>query len=226
MTAFACNQRDEVRDLHDVAGALCASQSVKQQTFVTAPIMVPSVICLNDQGGQRMDVHDDMTGTLRARMDGHPPLVLVAQDELDDKTYCISGNIIGREDENGGNGCGFQPNISYTLTATDKHAVLANGKRVTGTLMANCATKMWLGNQEAFSGDSSILQNKLIRRLVPLECEKLMGYPDYWTDIPGASDSARYKALGNSVAIPCVEFVLRGIAYFLLKNGDESGYAK
>ena len=48
----------------------------------------------------------------------------------------------------------------------------------------------------------------LIRRLTPLECERLQGFPDGWTDIPGASDSARYKALGNSVAIPCVEFVM------------------
>ena len=39
----------------------------------------------------------------------------------------------------------------------------------------------------------------LIRRLTPLECERLQGFPDGWTDIPGASDSARYKALGNSV---------------------------
>ena len=39
----------------------------------------------------------------------------------------------------------------------------------------------------------------LIRRLTPLECERLQGFPDDWTDIPGASDSARYKALGNSV---------------------------
>ena len=39
----------------------------------------------------------------------------------------------------------------------------------------------------------------LIRRLTPLECERLQGYPDGWTDVPGASDSARYKALGNSV---------------------------
>ena len=39
----------------------------------------------------------------------------------------------------------------------------------------------------------------LIRRLMPLECERLQGFPDGWTDIPGASDSARYKALGNSV---------------------------
>ena len=52
----------------------------------------------------------------------------------------------------------------------------------------------------------------LIRRLTPLECERLQGFPDGWTDIPGASDSARYKALGNSVAIPCVEFVMRRIA--------------
>ena len=49
----------------------------------------------------------------------------------------------------------------------------------------------------------------LIRRLTPLECERLQGFPDGWTDIPGASDSARYKALGNSVAIPCVDFVMR-----------------
>ena len=55
-------------------------------------------------------------------------------------------------------------------------------------------------------------QRQLIRRLTPLECERLQGFPDGWTDIPGASDSARYKALGNSVAIPCVTFVLRGIA--------------
>ena len=39
----------------------------------------------------------------------------------------------------------------------------------------------------------------LIRRLTPLECERLQGFPDGWTDIPGASDSARYTALGNSV---------------------------
>ena len=56
----------------------------------------------------------------------------------------------------------------------------------------------------------------LIRRLTPLECERLQGFPDGWTDIPGASDSARYKALGNSVAIPCVEFIMSRIATALL----------
>ena len=65
--------------------------------------------------------------------------------------------------------------------------------------------------------DDSIPENEtlvlLIRRLTPLECERLQGFPDGWTDIESASDSARYKALGNSVAIPCVDYVLQGIAW-------------
>ncbi|MCL1994859.1 MAG: DNA cytosine methyltransferase [Defluviitaleaceae bacterium] len=56
----------------------------------------------------------------------------------------------------------------------------------------------------------------IVRRLTPLECERLQGFPDNWTKY-GAnsekeiSDTQRYKALGNSVAIPCVRFVLKGI---------------
>ena len=52
---------------------------------------------------------------------------------------------------------------------------------------------------------------QLIRRLTPLECERLQGFPDGWTNIPGAADSARYRALGNSVAIPCVEFIMKSL---------------
>ena len=48
-----------------------------------------------------------------------------------------------------------------------------------------------------------------VRRLTPLECERLQGFPDGWTD--GLSDTARYKALGNSVAIPCVEYIMEGL---------------
>ena len=61
-----------------------------------------------------------------------------------------------------------------------------------------------------------------VRRLTPLECERLQGYADGWTDIGDwidskgkkhkASDSVRYKALGNSIAVPCWRFILRGIS--------------
>lgn len=50
--------------------------------------------------------------------------------------------------------------------------------------------------------ESENFPRQLVRRLTPLECERLQGFPDNWTNIEGASDSPRYKALGNSVAIP------------------------
>jgi DNA (cytosine-5)-methyltransferase 1 len=46
-----------------------------------------------------------------------------------------------------------------------------------------------------------------VRRLTPLECERLQGFPDLWT--AGQSDAARYRQLGNSVAVPCIEWVTR-----------------
>lgn len=61
---------------------------------------------------------------------------------------------------------------------------------------------------------------QLIRRLTPLECERLQGFPDGWTNIPGASDSARYRALGNSVAIPCVEFIMKSLQAVAAMEAD------
>ena len=46
-----------------------------------------------------------------------------------------------------------------------------------------------------------------VRRLTELECERLQGYPDHWT--AGQSGAARYRQLGNSVAVPCVEWIAR-----------------
>lgn len=53
----------------------------------------------------------------------------------------------------------------------------------------------------------------IVRRLTPLECEILQGFPDDWTSTE--SDSARYKALGNSVALPCVDYIMSGIREIL-----------
>lgn len=110
--------------------------------------------------------------------------------------------------------------ISYTLTGFDRHAVFRRQRvdafttdEIAGTQSARQskdATDLILHTCELM-GDRD-LPILLIRRLTPLECERLQGFPDGWTDIPGASDSARYKALGNSVAIPCVDFVMKCMA--------------
>lgn len=267
--AFAQNQRDEVRDLHNIAGALGAQPGMKQQTFIAsfsagagatagtigyaeevAPTLkgspsgncMPSVMCLHDQGGQRMDVCENMTGTLRANEKGHQPLVYenhsidarvresseisptvtarygtgggnmpLVQEDSD--VYCIVGNIIDRQPENGGNGCGYQQDLAYTLTALDRHAVYAR-QRVDEFKNDNIASTQ--SARQAKDATDLVVESdrqyaQLIRRLTPLECERLQGFPDGWTNIPGASDSARYRALGNSVAIPCVEFIMKSL---------------
>lgn len=61
------------------------------------------------------------------------------------------------------------------------------------------------------SHNLQIMQGMTVRRLTPLECERLQGFPDGWTDVPykgkPASDSARYKALGNSMAVPVMRWI-------------------
>lgn len=165
--------------------------------------------------------------------------------------YCIVGNVIDRQPENGGNGCGYQEGISYTLTAMDRHAVFSRQRvdvfqenevistesarqhkdatdlviqpyqETVGTLVRS--DHKGISNQYVSDDKCIVEDTNLIRRLTPLECERLQGYPDGWTSIQSASDSARYKALGNSVAIPCVEFVMRGIALVLWEERRRQG---
>jgi len=64
-------------------------------------------------------------------------------------------------------------------------------------------------------GSETLVVNYRVRRLTPTECLRLQGFPDNWLDIEGASDSGKYKATGNSVAIPCVEFIFSQIVKVL-----------
>jgi DNA (cytosine-5)-methyltransferase 1 len=123
-----------------------------------------------------------------------------------------------------------------------------SGKQKFGTLMANCGTKLWLGNQEALSGDFHVFGRQVtfdernvrffsnenfktfptltnsdykgaksicyekksvmqVRRITPKECERLQGFPDNYTEIPNAKDGLRYKALGNSMAVPVMRWI-------------------
>ena len=94
--------------------------------------------------------------------------------------YMLQGNMIGRSDNAGPQGKGYREKTAFTLNATD----------VQGVAQAR------------------------VRKLTPTECERLQGFPDNWTRIPyrGKSaeecpDSPRYKAIGNSWAVPCVRWI-------------------
>ena len=124
--------------------------------------------------------------------------------------FCISGNTIDRQPQNGGNGLGCQENIAYTLTATDHHVVFSRQRvdsfsedkvastesarqhkdatdlvvqpyqETVGTLVRSDHKSI---NNQYVSDDKCIVEaSNLIRRLSPLECERLQGFPDGWTN--------------------------------------------
>ena len=261
--AFACNQRDEVRDLHDVSAALTAQPGMKAQTFVSAgfsagagasagstgyteelaPTLkgtesgncMPSVLCIHDNGRRMMDCQREKTGTLRAQEHGHQPLVLFEKHGVDGRytgphpvsptlptqmgtggsntplvsAYGIAATAVGRQPQNGGNGIGISEEMGYTLTATDEHCVCQLGgqqENRTGVEATEQKSPSDLVLNPAVEG-------LYIRRLMPIECERLQGFPDGWTALPGASDSARYRALGNSIAVPCFVYIFQNLAW-------------
>lgn len=212
---------------------------------------MPSVMCLHDQGGQRVDVCENMTGTLHDSEKGHQPLVyenhgvdarIRESSEISptvtarfgtgggntplvqepNEVYCIVGNIIDRQPENGGNGCGYQENLAYTITTVDRHAVYAR-QRVDEFKNDDIASTQ--SARQAKDATDLVMEPdrqyaQLIRRLTPGECELLQGFPPGWTDIPSASDSARYRALGNSVPVPCVEFIMKSLQAVAAMEAD------
>ena len=247
--AFTQNQRDEVRDLGDKSAALAAEPGMKQQTFVAQPEDVTAFHV--NQRNELIDLHGKSGALMATR-----------SDQM--QTFVLQGNMIGRKDENGPQGDGVNEDVCFTLDATDRHAVcvpesvyaMTTGsymqveKEVAPTLMARDYK------------DPTIIApvpqdvSYTVRRLTPIECARLQGFPDWWCSDLGAenptdeelafwadvfethrrivtqakkpktekqirkwladpySDAAEYKLWGNGVALPCVYFVLAGIAWY------------
>ncbi len=189
--------------------------------------MMPSVLCLNDQGGQIMECSENISGTLRAQEHGHQPLVF--ENHGVDARYTgphkVAPTLSARAGTGGNNlplvgfelyqrqRCDrFSPGAAASTQSTRQHKEAADlvYQETVGTL-TNCDYKG--PNAQYVAQDKLIVEGPLlIRRLTPLECERLQGFPDGWTNLPGAADSKRYKALGNSVAVPCVVYIMLGIA--------------
>jgi DNA (cytosine-5)-methyltransferase 1 len=152
---------------------------------------------------------------------------LAAEPGMKQQTYlaqpiALAENTIGRKPENGGNATEPMHDIAPCLTKADQHGV-AYGfepgitKRegdpnrfvedATPTLRANMGD-----NQTAMASQMAV------RRLTPVECERLQGFPDNYTDIKPKGketpDGPRYKALGNSMAVPVMAWIGKRIAEY------------
>lgn len=108
----------------------------------------------------------------------------------------IAGNIINRKPKNGGNGRGYKLNTCYTLNTIDRHALAGP----------------FLVGDGAIAAPLKQSQGLTVRRFTPLECERLQGLPEGWTQDGAEKD--RLQALGNGMAQPCADFVMAGIAHY------------
>ena len=205
----------------------------------------PAVMCLNDQGGNVMGVSHDVSGTLRAQEHGHQPSILDMSHPCDVIRDCgeVSPSLQARMGT-GGN----QIPLTYQMQGFgDYHAgevassckqrdfkdstdlVCAvdcrnfrEGGETNGTLQAKESGGQSLNLQ------NTIRTGMIVRRLTPMECERLQGFPDGWTDIGEwmdskgkrhkDADSPRYKALGNSIALPFWDFLAKRISAQYLRS--------
>ena len=198
-----------------------------------------AVLCLNDQGGSMMNVAEGISGTLRAQEHGHQPTILDMSHACDVIRDC--GGVCPSLQARAGTG-GNQVPLTYQMQGfgdyrkgdiansckqrdskggTDLVCAVdcRNGTEnpeTNGTLQAHPASV------QSLNLNNVVRQNMTVRRLTPLECERLQGFPDGWTDIGDwqdskgrerhTTDSARYKALGNSIALPPWFYVLQKLS--------------
>lgn len=196
----------------------------------------PAVLCLNDQGGNVMGVSHDVSGTLRVQEHGHQPSILDMSHACDVIRDCgevapslqarmgTGGNQIPLTYQMQGFGDYREGGVASSCKQRDfKDSTdlvcsvdcrnFTEGGEINGTLQAKES-----GGQ-SLNLNNTVRQNMVVRRLTPLECERLQGFPDHWTDLGEwtdsrgkrhkDADSPRYKALGNSIALPPWKWLLK-----------------
>jgi DNA (cytosine-5)-methyltransferase 1 len=219
-----------------IAGTTKASGGVLgggSETFLTVYENHPSDSRVKEMG----DVCQTVTSTWGSG-GGNIPFV-------QNTTYGIPGNWIGRKPENGGNATTPMDNVAPCLTKTDRHGVAFGWQNsshqgmsidtisptldksktpaVAVPLTNVVAPTLTASNDPSRSPQSTEVTNQVasvyaastaVRRLTPVECERLQGFPDNYTQIPwnkkvaiGCPDGLRYKAMGNSMAVPVMNWI-------------------
>ena len=217
----------DANGIQRTVGTLCADThpgAYSGQDAYTGRL-VP-VMYQNNQTDARLKEEPRTSQTVLARCGtggGNTPLV--------GQPIALAENTIGRQPMNGGNGDGYTVGgPMYTLNATGVHGVAhpAHAFKIrgvghyTGTnggvAKPGTGGSGYMGQDEkaytiATTQDQQIMHGMAVRRLTPTECERLQGFPDGYTDImPNTPDGPRYKALGNSMAVPVMRWIGSRIA--------------
>ena len=164
------------------------------------PHAVAQLMILNDQGGSFINFHNDnLSPTLRSQTNGHEPCILnsIAVDTYNQTINEDTTQTIGSSASDVNHYGAVIQNVSPTITQ-------CKGSR------GGCSDEA-ISEIDAIQKAQSTMA---IRRLTPVECEKLQGFPPNWTRIPWKKkpeeecpDGPRYKACGNSMAVPCMKWI-------------------
>jgi site-specific DNA-cytosine methylase len=184
------------------------------------PMVATDATAIPIQDGREIDKHQNGLGV------GNPgdPSYTLDQTGAQAVAYPIQGTIIGRSDKAGpqGRGVGEDGDPMYTLDTISAHGVAHTTADVVGTLQAR--DYKGIGNQYVAENKLIIEEDiaptfktldMVVRRLTPIECERLMGWPDNHTlhraDGKQNSDTTRYKMCGNGVASPVAQWIAEHI---------------
>ena len=226
--AFAQNQREEVRNVGDKAVSLVAEAGMHCQTFVALD-MTHACDVIRDCGAVSSGLNQCPSVLIfdRAQITSpnnrstvgpdKPCPALHTFDEVPTVCYQMRGFGDYREGDVASS-CkqrDYKDSTDLVVSSVDCRNFTEGGE-INGALQA-----------KESSGQSLNLQNTvrtgmIVRRLTPMECERLQGYPDGWTDIGewrdskgklrDSADSPRYKACGNSIALPFWDFLAKRIS--------------
>lgn len=191
-----------------------------------------TVEILNDQGGASLTVErSGLSPTLRSQTHGNLPVVAAGFDlqQITSKTnrsilrpvqptLCGTGQPHVVTMATGQANAEVLADIAPTLNCNHEQPLLVH-PQIAGTL---CASGAGLPRPAGMGSETDFCITRyadlIVRRLTPLECERLQGFPDFWTEQGGGraiSDTSRYQMLGNSIAVPCVAYIMQGIYHAL-----------
>lgn len=173
----------------------------------------------NSEQARSIGYQEELSPTLNAECGGNKPAVVAPAVALDMTHAC---DVI-RE-------CGEQvPALQARMGTGGNQVPLTYSRQAIGEYKESSTGSTCSARDFKDSTDLAIT-HMVVRRLTPMECERLQGFPDGWTDIgdwvktdkrgreikvKGSADSPRYKALGNSIALPFWDWMLRRMARYL-----------
>lgn len=191
-----------------------------------------TVEILNDQGGASLTVErSGLSPTLRSQTHVDLPVVAAGFDlqQITSKTnrstlrpvqptLCGTGQPHVLTMATGQANAEVLADIAPTLNCNHEQPLLVH-PQIAGTL---CASGAGLSRPAGMGSETDFCitsyADLIVRRLTPLECERLQGFPDFWTEQGSGrniSDTSRYQMLGNSIAVPCVAYIMQGIYHAL-----------